>query len=78
MCGGEDELGGCAAICKRGFELGGDGERGRDSGDDFKGDASFGEEVDLFACAAEDQRVARLEAEDGAARISILSAAACL
>ena len=48
MRGGEDELGGGAAIGERGFELGGDGERGGNSRDNFEGDTSFGERRDLF------------------------------
>ena len=64
--GGEDELGGGAAVGERGLELGGDGEGGGDAGDDLEGNVGLAEGGHLFGGAAEDERVAGLEAEDGA------------
>ena len=67
VCGGEDELGCRCAVRQRGLEARGDSEGSSDTGDYLEGYAGFAEGVDLLSGSAEDQRVAGLEAEDGAA-----------
>ena len=67
--GGEDEAWLAAVRSVSGvLRAGGGGEGGGDAGDDLEGDVGGAEGFDLFAGAAEDERVAGFEAEDGLAR----------
>jgi hypothetical protein len=69
---GEDELRGAGAVGERRLEAGGDGEGSGNSGDDLEGDRVLAEEGDLLGGAAEDERVAGFEADDGAFVASVL------
>ena len=59
--GGEDELRGRAAVGQRCLQFGRDGECRRNSRNNLEWNSSLGERGDLFARAAKDQRVARLQ-----------------
>ena len=65
VAGHESDGGGVLAMGEGDAGVGGDAERGGDSGDDLESDAGIGEGLGLFAAAAEDEGVAALEADDG-------------
>ena len=67
VAGGEDQRRGDVAERQRNFGLGRGGEGGGDAGHDVEGDAGGAERRHLLAGAAEDQRIAGLEADDAAA-----------
>jgi len=67
MCGSEDELRGGGAVGEWRLEGGSRGEGGGDAGDDLEGDVRGSEGSDLLAGAAEDERISRLQTEDGLA-----------
>ncbi len=66
MGGGEDKLRGCVAVGERCLERGGYGKGGGDAGNDLEGDVGSAKGLDLFGSTAEDERIAGLEAQDGA------------
>ncbi len=61
-----------AAPRQRPLRRGGGGERGGDAGDDLALDAGGGERLELFLEAAEDARIAALEADDARAALRVL------
>ena len=61
-----------AAARQRPLRRGGGGERGGDAGDDLALDAGGGERLELFLEAAEDARVAALQANDARAALRVL------
>ena len=61
-----------AAARQRALRRGGGGERGGDAGDDLAFDAGGGERLELFLEAAEDARVAALQANDARAARRVL------
>ena len=65
VTGDEGDRRGVLAVSERDAGVGPGGDGGGDAGDDFEGDARLGESGGFFAPAAEDQRVAPLEADDG-------------
>jgi hypothetical protein len=62
---GEKDVGGEAAIGERKFGGGRGSERGGDAGDDFEGNVGGAKGFDFFGGAAEEERVASFEADDG-------------
>jgi hypothetical protein len=61
--GGEEDVGREAAISERNFCGCGCAEGGGDAGDDFEIDFGFAEGLDFFGGAAEEERVASLQAD---------------
>ena len=66
MAGGEDDLGRPIAIGKRTADGSCGSEGGGDSGNDLERNAGLGERGNFFGGAAEDERVAALEADHAA------------
>ncbi len=70
--GGEDEFRGGVAVGEGCLQAGGYGEGGGDAGDDFKRDVGGAEGFHFLVGAAEDEGVAGLETQDGAACVCML------
>ena len=64
----EGDAAAAAAARQRALRRGGGGQRGGDAGDDLAVDAGRGERLELFLEAAEDARVAALQANDALRR----------
>ncbi len=64
MAGGEGDRAGEPAVRQRDAGVGGRGDGGGDAGHDDEGHARVDQRLGLFAAAAEDERIAALEAHD--------------
>ena len=64
VAGGEGDGARQPAMGQRNARVGRRGDGGGDAGDDDEGDAGVDERLGLFAAAAEDERIAALEAHD--------------
>ena len=69
MAGGEDHIGRTVAAGERAADGGGCSEGGGDAGNNLKGHTGFGERGHLLCGAAEEERIAALEAYDNAPRL---------
>ena len=72
MAGGEDYARCAVAVGQRAANGSGRGKGGGDAGNNLKWNAGFGQRGHLFGGAAEDKRIAALEADDAAAGAGVL------